>query len=156
VRTTLKSRQLGSTAVEFALVFLIFLTFLLAITDFTRMLYTWNAASEATRAGARYAAVCDTKINKANVLARMQNLLPQLTDANLSLVWEDELGNTSCTIDTCVGVTVTINNLNYRWISPIAGLAGIAPLSMPTFKTYLTREIMGKDPNSYAGANICS
>ena len=74
VRTTLKSRQSGATAVEFALVLLIFLTFLLAITDFSRMLYTWNAASEATRAGARYAVVCDNTGNKAQVLAKMQSI----------------------------------------------------------------------------------
>jgi Flp pilus assembly protein TadG len=148
------SRQAGSTTVEFALVMLIFLTFLLAITDFSRMLYTWNAANEATRTGARYASVCDPTTNEAQVLAKMQTVLPQITD--ISLVWEDELGNTSCTTETCVAVTVTIDNLKYKWISPIAGLAGLAPLNMPRFKTYLTREIMGMDPNSYSGANICS
>jgi Flp pilus assembly protein TadG len=57
MRPALKSSQLGATAVEFALVLIIFLTFVLGITDFSRMLYTWNAANEATRAGARYAVV---------------------------------------------------------------------------------------------------
>lgn len=149
-----KSRQYGATAVEFALVLLIFLTFMLAVVDFSRMLYTWNAASEATRAGARYAAVCDDTANQAKVLAKMQALMPQIT--NINLAWEDELGNSSCTPQTCVGVTVTIVGMKYRWISPIAGLAALAPMPMPTFKTYLTREIMGQDPNSYANANICS
>lgn len=142
-----KSAQAGSTAVEFALVLLIFLTFLLAVTDFSRMLYTWNAANEATRAGARYAAVCDSGANKAQVLAKMQQLLPQLTDANLSLVWQDDAGN-SCTPATCMGVTVTVTGMNYRWISPIAGLNALAPIPMPTFKTFLTREIMRQDTNS--------
>jgi len=148
------SRQSGATMVEFALVLIIFLTFVLGITDFSRMLYTWNAATEATRSGARYAVVCDDKGNKAQVLARMQNLLPQISDINL--VWEDDKGN-SCSPATCLGVTVTIVDLNYQWISPIAGAAvALSPIPMPTFSTYLTREIMGQDPNSYAGANICS
>jgi Flp pilus assembly protein TadG len=149
MRPRLKSWQSGSTAVEFALVMLIFLTFLLAVTDFSRMLYTWNAANEATRAGARYAAVCDdaSNPNSAKVLAKMQALLPQITQINLA--WEDDKGN-SCTSATCVGVTVTIVGLKYQWISPIAGLARLAPMVMPTFKTYLTREIMGQDPNSPA------
>jgi Flp pilus assembly protein TadG len=146
-----KSRQSGATAVEFALVLLIFLTFLLAVTDFSRMLYTWNAANEATRAGARYAAVCDDGFNQAQVLARMQALLPQIS--TISVVWEDDLGNTSCTPATCVGVTVTVVGLQYKWISPIAGLAALVPFTMPTFKTYLTREIMRQDPNS---TTICS
>lgn len=147
MRPPRRSRQAGSTAVEFALVFLIFLTFLLAVTDFGRMLFTWNAAGEATRAGARYAAVCDNTTNQAQVLAKMQTILPQIT--NINMVWEDNLGN-ACTPSTCVGVTVTIVGLNYRWISPIAGLAALAPMPMPTFRTYLTREIMGQDPNSAA------
>lgn len=146
MRRAMRSRQRGSTAVEFALVFLIFLTFLLAIIDFSRMLYTWNAANEATRAGARYAAVCDDTFNQAAVLARMQALLPAIT--RISVVWQDEAGNTSCTPATCAGVTVTIVGMQYRWISPIAGLAGLAPYAMPTFRTYLTREIMRQDPNS--------
>jgi Flp pilus assembly protein TadG len=148
MRPALKSRQSGATAVEFALVLLIFLTFLLAVTDFSRMLYTWNAANEATRAGARYAAVCDNTTNRTQVLAKMQTILPQIS--NINMVWEDDLGNTSCTPATCVGVTVTIVGLNYQWISPIAGITRLAPLSMPTFRTYLTREIMGQDPNSAA------
>ncbi len=150
MRPTRRGAQKGSTAVEFALVFLIFLTFLLAVTDFSRMLFTWNAAAEATRAGARYAAVCDDTFNQSAVLARMQNVLPQISSINVR--WEDDAGNTSCTPSTCVGVTVTIEGLQYRWISPIAGLAALAPMTMPTFKTYLTREIMGQDPNS---STIC-
>ena len=74
-----KAKQGGSTTVEFALVFLIFMTFLLAITDFSRMLFMWNAANEATRAGARYAVVCDSTAQQAQVLARMQALMPQIT-----------------------------------------------------------------------------
>lgn len=150
MKSALKSRQSGATAVEFALVMLIFLTFLLAVTDFSRMLYTWNAASEATRAGARYAAVCDDVANKAQVVAKMRALLPQITDANVTLVWEDDLGNTSCTSATCVGVTVRITGLNYRWISPIAGIASIAAIPMPQFTTFLPREMMRQDPNSAA------
>lgn len=152
MRPALKSRQSGATAVEFALVLLIFLTFLLAITDFSRMLYTWNAANEATRAGARYAAVCDNTGNEAEVLARMQALLPQISNINIDVVWEDVDGViNSCSPATCAGVTVTIVGLNYQWISPI--LAFIAPIPMPTFSTYLTREIMRMDPNS---ETICS
>lgn len=147
MRRAPKSLQSGSTAVEFALVMLVFLTFLLAVTDFARMLYTWNAANEATRAGARYAAVCDDTSYRPQVLAKMQTILPQIT--NINVVWEDELGNV-CTSSTCVGVTVTIVGLNYQWISPIAGITRLAPMAMPTFRTYLTREMMRQDPNSAA------
>jgi Flp pilus assembly protein TadG len=138
--------QHGSTAVEFALVLLIFCTFLLSIVDFSRMLFMWNAASEAARAGARYAVVCDSTTNDAQVLARMQALLPQVT--NINLAWTPG----GCNASTCEGVTVTIVGLNYQWISPIAGLAPLAPMAMPTFSTYLPREVMRQDPHS---GDIC-
>ena len=84
MRPEFKTRQSGATAVEFALVLLIFLTFLLGILDFGRMLFTWNAATEATRAGARYAVVCDDTTQSAQVLAKMQGMLPQIQTINLA------------------------------------------------------------------------
>lgn len=140
-------RQHGATTVEFALALLVFLTFLLGITDFGRMLFTWNAANEAARAGARYAVVCDDTTHAADVLARMRQLLPQI--ATINVAWTPS----GCTPTTCQGVTVTITSLNYQWISPIAGLASLAAIPMPTFTTYLPRERMRQDPHS---ATICS
>lgn len=136
----MNKKQSGSTAVEFALVLIVFLTFFLGITDFARMLFTWEAANEASRNGARFAAICDDTANKAKVLARMQGILPQIGDINLA--WNPA----GCTPATCEGVTVTITSLNYQWISPIAGSAGLAAIPMPTFSTYLPREIMKQDP----------
>lgn len=142
-------RNRGSATVEFAASLLILLTFMLAIIDFSRMLFTWNAAAEAARAGARWAVVCDDTNQKTAVLARMQGMLPQIGD--IDLAWEGPAG---CTSANCLGVTVTITSLNYQWISPIAGRATKLPgITMPTFSTYLSREIMRQDPQSAA---ICS
>jgi Flp pilus assembly protein TadG len=141
-----KSRLKGSTTVEFALVLIMFLTFLLGITDFSRMLFTWNAATEATRAGARYAVVCDDKTQKATVLAKMQAMLPQINDINLD--WTPA----ACTPETCEGVNVTITSLNYKWISPITGQLALAAMGMPTFATFLPRERMRQDPVVAAAA----
>lgn len=142
----MKSRQQGSTIVEFSLVLLLFFMFLLGILDFSRMLFTWNAANEAARAGARYAVVCDDTNKEALVLAKMQGMLPQIQDINLA--WTP----LNCTHATCEGVTVTIQNLNFRWISPIPGAASRL-IPAPSFSTYLTREVMRQDPNS---TTICS
>lgn len=139
--------QSGATTVEFALSLLIFLTFLLGITDFSRMLFTWSAANEATRMGARWAVVCDDTGSQTDVLVRMQRLLPQIQ--TIELAWAP----TGCNAATCEGVTVSITNLDYQWISPIAGLAAMAAIPMPRFSTFLPREIMRQDPNSGA---ICA
>ncbi len=143
----MKRSQHGATALEFALSLVVFLTFLLGITDFGRMLFTWNAASEATRAGARYAVVCDDTTDQAMVLARMQRLLPQITA--ISVTWLPS----GCGPSTCQGVTVAISGLNYQWISPIAGLSALGAIPMPSFSTFLPREMMRQDPHS---PTICS
>lgn len=140
----MKRKQGGATAVEFALVFITFLAFTLAILDVARMLFTWNAANEAARAGARYAVVCDNTASKAFVLAKMQAMLPQLQDSNLNLGWDPP----GCNATSCTGVLVTITGLNYNFMSPIAGLAKVGVIAMPNFGTYLTREDMRQDPNA--------
>lgn len=142
--TQKSSGQSGATTVEFALGLLIFLMFLLGITDFSRMLFTWNAANEATRAGARFAVVCDNTTNQAQVLTKMRGAVPQISTINVT--WNPP----SCTPATCQGVTVSITGLNYQWISPLVGMAPLALIPMPTFSTYLPRESMRQDPNSAA------
>ncbi len=139
-------REQGATTIEFALGLVVFLMFLLGITDFGRMLFTWNAANEATRAGARYAVVCDDTTQAAAVLARMQQLLPQIS--SITETWTPS----GCGPTTCQGVTVAITGLDYQWISPVAGLAALAEIPMPSFSTYLPREIMRQDPHS---GSIC-
>lgn len=135
----MKGKQLGATAVEFALVLLVFLTFFFGITDFARMLFTWGAANEAARHGARFAAICDDTANAAKVLARMRGIVPEIGSINLA--WDPA----GCTAATCESVTVTITSLSYYWISPLAGIAGLPAISMPTFSTTLPREIMKQD-----------
>jgi Flp pilus assembly protein TadG len=134
-----KGKQLGAAAVEFALVLLLFLTFFLSITDFARLLFTWGAANEATRHGARFAAICDDTANAAKVLARMRGIVPAIGSINLA--WNP----VGCTPATCESVTVTITSLNDQWISPIAGAAKLSFISMPTFSTTVPREIMKQD-----------
>lgn len=144
----MNAKNSGATTVEFALVLLVFLMFTLGIVDFSRMLFTWNAATEATRAGARFAVVCDPTGRQDLVLAKMQALLPQIR--TISVAWTPP----SCGPTDCLGVTVDVTNLDYQWISPVPSAVTRA-IRMPTFSTFLTREVMGQDPNSHLGAQIC-
>jgi hypothetical protein len=136
----------GATLVEFALVLLIFLMFTLGVMDFARLLYVWNGATEATRAGARYAVVCvDPNGSAGKLLNRMQDLLPQVT--GYSLTWDPA----GCSVSTCLGVSVTITDLSFRWLAPIPN--AIKPtLIIPAtaFTSYLPREILRQDAHSAA------
>lgn len=155
-RASTQRRQAGATLIEFALGLIIFLTFFLGIMDFSRMLWTWGAANEATRWGARTAVVCDK--NAPAVLSNMQKFLPQLGPDNLQIDWYTDSGlNNACTAttlppNTCTAVHVRITNLDYQWISPIGWTAGKA-IPMPQFSTFLPRESMGRDAD---GNIVCS
>ena len=141
----MNTRQAGATTVELALVLVVFFMFLLGVTDFSRMLFTWNAATEATRLGARFAVVCADPANEAQVLEKMRRMVPEISAVDLA--WDPA----GCNAASCAGVTVSISALNYRWISPIAG-AVMPRRSLPSFSTYLPREMMRQDPNN---ALIC-
>ena len=132
--------QQGATMVEFALVAIIFFTLMLAIADWGRMLYIWNAAAEATRRGARVAVVCD-KLTPNQVRSKMRIMVPQLANANININWYDPEGtvNNSCDSTSCKGVEVSISGFT---VQPISPLTGIVMPSVPSFKTYLPRESM--------------
>lgn len=141
----MKAHARGATTLEFAIVLMVFLMFLIGVTDVARLLFTWNAANEATRIGARFAVVCADTDSDAQVLAKMRSMLPEI--GAIRLEWRPA----PCTAATCEGVTVFITALNFRWISPIVG--AVMPLgALPTFSTYLPREMMRQDVNN---AVIC-
>jgi TadE-like protein. len=148
----MNKHQKGTTAVEFAIVVALFLTVLLGILDFGRILFTWNAVGEATRWGARQAVVCGQ--GSTSVLGKMQTILPTLTSANVSVQWYDTSGavSTSCDATSCGGVAVSVTGMTVAPYSPATWI-GFSRLAVPGFSSYLPREIMGQDPNS---SSVCS
>ena len=142
-----RSLQRGATIIEFSLALLLFLALLLGLIDFARMLYVWNAADAATQLGARYAIVCDDTGQSPQVLAKMQALVPEI--AAIDVTWSPA----GCSATTCAGVTVAISDLQFQWISPVAGVAAIGAIPVPAFATYVPREVMRQDPTSNAICN---
>jgi Flp pilus assembly protein TadG len=135
----MNTRQRGSTIVEFSFVLIIFLTFLLGVLDFSRLLYTWNVTNEATRAGARYAVVCATPADSSRILTAMQQRVPQI--ASINVVWEPA----GCDASSCEGVNVSVTNLQFKWVSPLPGVLAQKIINLPGFTTYLPREMMRYD-----------
>ena len=145
----MKKNQTGSVIIEFALVAVLFLTVLLGIMDFGRILFLWNSTAEATRLGARKAVVCD--LGAARVLADMQKIVP-ITSSNLQIDWYVGNNIQACDSTTCSGVAVSITGLSITPVSPLTWI-GFSTLQVPGFSTYLPREVMGQDPDS---ATVCS
>jgi Flp pilus assembly protein TadG len=135
-----RERQRGAAVIEFALVAIVFFSLLMGIADFGRWLFTLNAASEATRLGARVAVVCD--INDSAVKDRMRAIMPSLTNGQIQVdYFATDPSSTSnwvsgCTTATCAGVRVQLSGVT------IPGIAWFLPsgLPIPAFPTSLTRE----------------
>ena len=104
----LRRQQAGATVIEFAIVASIFFMLLIGIAEFSRVLFYWNTAGEATRLGARIAAVCDVK--DATIKARMTNLMPKLQAANIQIGYEPSGCDADADVarNTCRSVTVSV------------------------------------------------
>ena len=82
-RSLARPRQRGTVTLELALSSLVLFSLVFGVIELGRMVWTWNAAVEATRIGARMAAVCDRLADPGavtdNVIkARMRTRLPAL------------------------------------------------------------------------------
>lgn len=140
------TRQAGVAAVEFALIASLLCTVLLGIMEMGRMLWTWNAAAEATRLGARLAVVCD--INRsagAPIKARMRATLPALANSNITIEYMDPVDtvDATCTNADCKAVRVRLSGLTYTPIIPFVPLS----VSLPAFSTTLRKEYMSSASN---------
>jgi len=143
----MKGTAQGASMVEFALVLVTFMMFFFAVVDFSRLIFTWSTAAEASRVGARYAAICDDKNNASGVLQKMQSLLPQI--AAIEVRWSPP----NCLSTNCVAVTVRITDLKFPWIAPLLGQSAMAPIVLPDFSTTVVRESMKQD--AVAAAIAC-
>lgn len=136
-----KGRQLGAAAVEFAIVAALFFMILLGAMEMARLLWTWNAAAEATRLGTRLAVVCD--IGDPTITTRMQQMLPALQPANVTVTYLPA----GCTADTCQSVRVTLSGYTHQPIIPFVPLS----IPIPPFQTTLPREFMQSAGNPVCG-----
>lgn len=128
----LPGSQRGAAAVEFALVAMVFFMLLIGIVEMGRVLFTWNAAAEATRYGARVAVVC--RVDDPAILRRMRKIMPALTAANVTVDYLPA----GCTASTCHQVRVSINDVQVTTFIPVSA----ATLVVPPFTTSLPRESM--------------
>jgi Flp pilus assembly protein TadG len=134
--------QHGTTTVEFALIAIIFFTLLIGIMEMGRLMWTWNAAVEATRLGARLAVVCS--MNDSMIATRMREMLPALAVSNITIDYLDppSAANT-CTVNSCKYVRVSLSGYTHLTVIPVVGTS----IPIPEFQTTLPREAMNSAAN---------
>ena len=142
-RTHGKARaQQGLAAVEFALVAALLFTLLFGVIEMGRLLWTWNAAVEATRHGARQAAVCDP--HDSRIKSAMVQRLPALTSSQIVITYlNPPAADNTCTPADCKAVRVALSGVTHQALIPLAPLS----LALPSFATIQRKEFMNSASN---------
>lgn len=131
-------KQKGVAAVEFALIALLLFTLLIGMMEFGRIVFSINAATEATRLGARLAVVCDK--DDSIIKNKMIELTNFIDASNIEVIYTPS----GCDINTCSYITVNIINLQIPTIIPAIPFN----FNMPKLSTTLPRESMTSANNA--------
>lgn len=151
-----KRRQAGVTTVEFAVVGAVLLLAVFAVIEFGRLLWTWESLAEATRRGARVAAVCPVDHAAITNVTLFNDpgdsgpsaILADLTADNVAVTYLDRDGNVLfdpmnnwCQIEY---VRVRITDYVHNFVVPLVG----SFLDAPEFATTLPAESLGLVPGT--------
>lgn len=158
----MKHRQSGLATVEFALVGALFLVVLIGVLEFGRALFVWNTLTEATRRGARLAAVCplndpaiaNVAVFNAPDASGNSAILHGLNSSHVEIDYLDDSGDVTGTFANIAYVRVRISDYQYTLLIPFFPLT----LTAPEFETTLPRESLGALPdptNPAAGETRC-
>lgn len=142
--------QRGTATVEFALIGLIFFVLLFGVIEGARALFVWNGLAEATRRGARVAAVCPMNHPGIARIALMgapggsgaSPVLPGLTGANIGIDYLDENGGAAAGYTSARFVRVRITGYQFALLFPFG-----VTLDGPAAATTLPVESLGYIPD---------
>lgn len=127
----------GAAAAEFAVVAVVYLALIIAVFEFARLMYIYATAVEATRLGARIAAVCN--VNDVDVKAHMKKMLGILEPGNIEITYP----GTTCSAANCPPVTVRLRNVQVTLSIPLAPLT----FPLPDFATSVPAESLNSTNN---------
>lgn len=134
--------QRGVAAVEFALATGLLCLLMLGAVEMGRLMWTVNAAVEATRLGARLAAVCD--MHAARIAQRMAAVMPALPTSAVTIDYLDPpQPDNTCTAASCKAVRVALVGVVHQTLLPFSALA----VPLPPLRTTLRRESMDSSSN---------
>lgn len=162
---THRKNERGATIAEFAVVALLFFTIIIGIIEFGRLLYTHNALTDATRAGARFAslhhgATADDELavkryvvygpngafdafGNATTPPLIAGLTTDMVQVTFHGVDTDGNPNTPPEYGSNLGsATVSIENYQFNLSIPVIGRA----LTLPTYTTTSMAESAGEKP----------
>lgn len=143
--------QRGTTVVEFAVVATVFFMILFGLIDFSRLYFDVAALDEATRRGARLAAVCpinDPYVAQTAIFGgggNQSTLVPGLGTQHVSLQYLDVNGDVvgdpaGAGYGSIRFVRVSIQNFQVQTLIP--GFQNV--ITLPSFETTIPSESLGR------------
>ena len=147
-------RQQGITTVESAIVMLLALMTFFGVIEIARVFYVFNALEEATRRGARVAAVCQVNDPAIAQIASFTSsgnpVVGGLTPANIAVDYLDVAGNVLANPMGSFGlinfVRVRIVNYTHQLLIPLF----VSSFVTPGFPAVLPAESLGVWPGGYS------
>lgn len=144
--------QRGALSVELAFVGVLAFVILTALIEIGRALYTWTALTEATRLGARAAAVCgvqDAAIMRTAMFAD-HKLLPNLDASNIAVNYLDADNNAVADPNGAGYARVRYVQVSIQGYQFTSSLPGIR-FTLPEFITTVPRQSLGITPDEAPG-----
>lgn len=147
-------RQKGITTVETAVIMLLALITLFGVIEIARAMYVFNALEEATRRGARVAAVCQVNDPAIAQIASFNYsgapVVGGLTPANILVQYIDFSGNVlpnpMAAFGTINYVRVSIINYTHQLLIPMF----VTNIAAPPFATTIPAESLGVWPGGFS------
>ncbi|WPN59524.1 TadE/TadG family type IV pilus assembly protein [Pseudomonas sp. P9_31] len=156
-----KKRMHGTYVVEFAFVGMLVFILLFGVVEMGRLYFTVNALDEATRRGARLAAVCNISdpvvlrraIFNASTDAGTSQLITSLATTHLTLTYLDVNGAVVANPGDLVSATgfrairyvqLSLQGFVFNLFIPGFGV----PITLPAFRATLPRESLGRHSDS--------
>lgn len=154
----MRRQQAGTTSVEFAIIGMVAMVVIFGLIEFSRMVFVINALSEATRRGARMAAVCplnDPAISQVTVFnapggGANSPIVGGLSTANVNVQYLDQNGTPTAAFGQINYVRVQIVNFQHSLLVPLA----FSTFTLPGYPSTLPRESLGV-PRVGAGPLAC-
>ncbi len=146
------NRQKGLATVEFAVVATAAFIVLLGVIEVSRALFVWNSLTEATRRGARVAAVCPmhhSAVPKVAIFGSFDSgdqspVISGLTSNNIQVEYLQKDGSASGNYEDTDFVRVSIVDFQQPLFIPGAW----ADIIAPPFSTTLPAESLGYNPDT--------
>jgi Flp pilus assembly protein TadG len=153
----MRARQHGITTVEFAIVAMLAFIVLFGVIEIARVFFVYNALEEATRRGARVAAVCqvnDPAIAQiASFTASGSPVVAGLGPTNIEVKYLDGSGNVLADPVASYGlityVRVRIVDFTHRLFIPFIPTF-MSSFLTPEFSTTVPAESLGVWPGGYS------